>query len=152
MKETQPEKSLFREWQLPRVATFIPHIMVFPSFWLVFAPLNADLGLILGIVATVFSVWIRFALSKRIVVTESELALGNARIPRSVLGQATVVEKEEQFAERGPKLDARAYVALKALDGLVKIENTDAADPTPYILISTRRPEQLRQALSAKKR
>jgi len=126
--------------------------MVFPSFWLVFAPLNADLGLILGIFATVFSVWIRFALSKRIAVTESELAVGKARIPRSALGQATVVEKAEHFSERGPKLDARAYVALKALDGLVKIENTDAADPTPYILISTRRPEQLRQALSANKR
>ena len=123
--------------------------MVFPSFWLVFAPLNADLGLRLGVLATVFSVWIRFALSKRIVVTKRELIVGKARIPRKVLGQVTVIEKSEQFAEKGPKLDARAYVALKALDGLVKIENTDAADPTPYILVSTRRPEQLRQALTS---
>ena len=74
--------------------------------------------------------------------------VGKAHIPREVLGQVTVIEKPEQFAERGPKLHARAYVALKALDGLVKIENTDAADPTPYILVSTRRPEQLRQALT----
>jgi hypothetical protein len=124
--------------------------MVFPSFWLVFAPLNADLGLILGALATAFSVWIRFALSKRIVVTKRELMVGKARIPSEVLGRVTVIEKSEQFAEKGPKLDARAYVALKALDGLVKIENTDAADPTPYILVSTRRPEQLRQALTSK--
>lgn len=123
--------------------------MVFPSFWLVFAPLNADFGLILGIFATVFSVWIRFALSKRIVLTDQELIVGKARIPRDVLGKVTVIEKSEQFAEKGPKLDARAYVALKALNGLVKIENTDAADPTPYILVSTRKPEQLRQALTS---
>jgi hypothetical protein len=128
----------------------MPHLMVFPSFWLVFAPLNADLGLILGALATAFSVWIRFALSKRIVVTKRELMVGKARIPSEVLGRVTVIEKSEQFAEKGPKLDARAYVALKALDGLVKIENTDAADPTPYILVSTRRPEQLRQALTSK--
>lgn len=123
--------------------------MVFPSFWLVFAPLNADFGLILGIFATVFSVWIRFALSKRIVLTDQELIVGKARIPRDVLGKVTVIEKSHQFAEKGPKLDARAYVALKALNGLVKIENTDAADPTPYILVSTRKPEQLRQALTS---
>lgn len=123
--------------------------MVFPSFWLVFAPLNADFGLILGIFATVFSVWIRFALSKRIVLTDQELIVGKARIPRDVLGKVTVIEKSDQFAEKGPKLDARAYVALKALNGLVKIENTDASDPTPYILVSTRKPEQLRQALTS---
>ncbi len=75
--------------------------------------------------------------------------VGKARIPREVVGQVTVIEKSEQFAEKGPKLHARAYVALKALDGLVKIENTDTADPTPYILVSTRRPEQLRQALTS---
>ena len=149
MKETQLDRPLFSEWQLPRFTTFMPHLMVFPSFWLVFAPLNADLGLILGALATAFSVWIRFALSKRIVVTKRELMVGKAHIPREVLGQVTVIEKSEQFAEKGPKLDARAYVALKALDGLVKIENTDAADPTPYILVSTRRPEQLRQALTS---
>jgi hypothetical protein len=123
--------------------------MVFPSFWLVFAPLDADLGLILGILATLFSVWIRFALSKRILVTSRELIVGKARIPREILGEVAVIEKSQQFAEKGPKLDARAYVALKALDGLVKIENTDATDSTPYILVSTRRPEQLRQALTS---
>lgn len=122
--------------------------MVFPSFWLVFAPLNEELGLVLGVVATAFSVWLRFALSKRIVVTSSELVIGKARIPRTVLGRATAIEPTEHFAEKGPKLDARAFVALKALDGLVRIENTDVADPTPYILVSTRRPEQLVTALS----
>ena len=150
MKVTQLDKPLFSEWQLPKFTTFIPHLMVFPSFWLVFAPLNADFGLIAGILATVLSVLIRFAISKRIVVTDQELIVGKARIPRGVLGKVTVIEKSEQFAEKGPKLDARAYVALKALDGLVKIENTDAIDPTPYLLISTRRPEQLRQALTSK--
>lgn len=122
--------------------------MVFPSFWLVLAPINADLGLILGILASALSVWIRFAMSKRIIVGEKYLHIGKAAIPRNVLGQATVIAQSEQFSERGPRLDARAFVALKALSGLVKVQVEDSNDPTPYILISTRRPTQLAEALN----
>ena len=125
--------------------------MVFPSFWLVLAPLNADLGLILGILATALSVWIRFAMSKRIIVNKDFLQIGKAIIPRSALGQAIAITPSEQFSERGPRLDARAFVALKALNGLVKVEVADSQDPTPYILISTRRPAQLLEALMEKK-
>lgn len=122
--------------------------MIFPSFWLVFAPLNADLGFALGVLASAFSIWIRLAISKKIMVTNNFLIIGKARIPRQILGQATVIEVNEQFSQKGPKLNARAFVAIKALSGLVKIENIDADDPTPYILVSTRRPEQLSKALN----
>jgi hypothetical protein len=124
--------------------------MVFPSFWLVLAPLNEDLGLVLGILATALSVWIRFAISKRILVSKDSLQIGKAIIPRSALGQAIAIDKSEQFSERGPRLDARAFVALKALSGLVKVQVEDSNDPTPYILISTRRPTQLAEALNKK--
>jgi len=124
--------------------------MVFPSFWLVLAPLNEDLGLVLGILATALSVWIRFAMSKRILVSKDSLQIGKAIIPRSALGQAIAIDKSEQFSERGPRLDARAFVALKALSGLVKVQVEDSNDPTPYILISTRRPTQLAEALNKK--
>jgi hypothetical protein len=59
-----------------------------------------------------------------------------------------VIVQSEQFSERGPRLDARAFVALKALSGLVKVQVEDSNDPTPYILISTRRPTQLAEALN----
>lgn len=124
--------------------------MVFPSFWLVLAPINADLGLVLGIAATALSIWIRFAMSKKITVSEELLQIGKAAIPRSVLGQAIAISQSEQFSERGPRLDARAFVALKALSGLVKVEIVDSNDPTPYVLISTRRPTQFVEALTKK--
>lgn len=142
------EIPIYREWQLPRAATFIPHLMVFPSFWLILAPINNDFGLVLGVTATVFSIWFRFALSKRITVTSNALRVGKASIPRSAIGVAESIAKSEQFGERGPKLDARAFVALQALDGLVKVELVDPNDPTPYLLISTRRPEQLARVLN----
>jgi hypothetical protein len=150
MSNPRPDAAIYQEWQLPRAATFIPHLMVFPSFWLVLAPLNEDLGLVLGILATALSVWIRFAISKRILVSKDSLQIGKAIIPRSALGQAIAIDKSEQFSERGPRLDARAFVALKALSGLVKVQVEDSNDPTPYILISTRRPTQLAEALNKK--
>jgi hypothetical protein len=148
MSNPRLESVIYQEWQLPRASTFIPHLMVFPSFWLVLAPINADLGLALGILASALSVWIRFAMSKKIIVSEEFLQIGKATIPRSVLGQAIAISESEQFNERGPRLDARAFVALKALSGLVKVQLEDSNDPTPYVLISTRRPTQLVETLN----
>jgi hypothetical protein len=89
-------------------------------------------------------------MSKRICVSKDSLQIGKAIIPRSALGQAIAIDKSEQFSERGPRLDARAFVALKALSGLVKVQVEDSNDPTPYILISTRRPTELAEALNKK--
>lgn len=102
----------------------------------------------LGILATGLSIAIRLALAKRIRVTPEVLNVGKAVIPREFLGTVEVISAENQFNERGALLNSRAYLALKGLPGLVKIDNIDANDPTPYLLISTRRPEELKKALA----
>ena len=90
---------------------------------------------------------IRFAQSKRITVTDTQFYVGKASIPRKLLGEVQMVAKADQFAQKGPQLDSRAYLALKGLPGLVKVFVVDESDPTPYWLVSTRNPEQLQQAL-----
>ncbi|MEY4492422.1 MAG: hypothetical protein RL085_833, partial [Actinomycetota bacterium] len=76
--------------------------------------------------------------------------IGNALIPRKALGKAVSVATQDQFNERGSNLDSRAFLALKSgLPGLVKIEVTDDEDPTPYLLISTRRASELVELLNA---
>jgi hypothetical protein len=71
-------------------------------------------------------------------------------IPRKALGKAISVSAQDQFTERGSNLDSRAFLALKSgLPGLVKIEVTDDEDPTPYLLISTRRASELVELLNA---
>jgi hypothetical protein len=148
MGKVELEAPKFCEWQLPSATSFIPHALVFPSIWLVLAPINANLGWILGLLFTVLSFVIRLAKSKRIVVTESHLQVGKASIPRNLLGEVTVIGKAEQFAQRGPELHSRAFVALKGLPGLVKVCVNDETDPTPYWLVSTRNPEGLRESLN----
>lgn len=83
-------------------------------------------------------------------VTARELRAGRAHVPVDLLGTVTpVFSAEEMRVQLGPELDARAYVCLRswARTGL-RVELDDPQDPTPYWLVSTRRPDDLAAALS----
>lgn len=144
MTESADNRTLFTEWQLPNLSSFLPNLLFAPALWLVFAPINQFVGTFSGISLTIVSIALRVLVAKRIAVTESALIIGKAEIPRQVLGEATSIVKVEQFAERGPRLHAAAFLALKSgLPGLVKVQIVDKKDPTPYVLISTRKPAEL---------
>ncbi len=84
-----------------------------------------------------------------IVVTDGELRAGRAQIPLGLLGRVQGFVGEEARQERGPRLDARAFLVLRGwVDPVVRIGLTDPQDPTPYWLVSTRHPEALAAALS----
>lgn len=82
-------------------------------------------------------------------VGDGTLRAGPARVPVTLLGEVTpIFSAEEMRVALGTELDARAYVCLRswARTGL-RVAVTDPADPTPYWLISTRRPDDLAAAL-----
>jgi hypothetical protein len=88
------------------------------------------------------------AASPRIEVAGGQLRAGRARIPLTLLGGASWATGEEARQERGPSLDARAYLCIRGwVDPVVRVELDDPADPTPYWLVSTRRPAELVAAL-----
>lgn len=90
-----------------------------------------------------------FYLSPVIRVTET-FSRGSFEVPLDALGEAEVFTGEEARLERGPRLDARAKLAIRGdVDPVVKVRVIDPLDPTPYILVSTRRPEELVAALRA---
>jgi hypothetical protein len=69
-------------------------------------------------------------------------------MPRSVVSRAQAFTGAEATAERGVRLDARAWLLLRGwIPGVVRVELDDPADPTPYWLVSTRNPDALAQAL-----
>ena len=83
-------------------------------------------------------------------VTTTSLRVGRARIARTHLGVAVVIEEQNAFAERGHLLDARAYTCFQSsVRTMVKVNIMDESDPTPYWLFSTRQPELVAQALNA---
>lgn len=88
--------------------------------------------------------------SPRIVVAEGSFRAGRAHIGAEHLGPASALDPEETRRAAGVDADARAYLLLRPyLKRAVKVEITDPADPTPYWLVSTRRPEELARALTA---
>lgn len=88
--------------------------------------------------------------SARIRVVQGSLVAGQARIPVSALGRAEVLEPEQAVAWRSYRADPRAFMLLRAyVPTAVRIEVVDPADPTPYLYLSTRRPQALVAALEA---
>jgi hypothetical protein len=58
------------------------------------------------------------------------------------------LDAESMRAARGRSLDARAYLCIRGwLPQGVKVTLRDPADPTPYWLISSRRPDDFVSAL-----
>ena len=91
-----------------------------------------------------------FFLAPVIKVGKTTLTVGKASIPRTLLGKIDVIEKDQIFLERGPRLDPAAYKVFQGtVKTALKIAIKDSNDPTPYWMISTRKPTQLATVLKA---
>lgn len=86
--------------------------------------------------------------SARIRVVGGTLVAHRARIPVAALGEARALDAAEALAWRTHRADARAHLLLRGyVPTAVRVEVTDPADPTPYLYLSTRRPQRLVAAL-----
>jgi hypothetical protein len=96
------------------------------------------------------TVWFLGYGSARVVVTDRLFRAGRAQIPVSLLAEPRALSGEETWQAAGPGADARAYLLLRPYAReSVMVQLRDPADPTPYWLVSTRRPTQLAAALAA---
>lgn len=126
--------------------------MLVAMLWLavaVAAPvLVAWLVTAVALVMLVFCLWAYG--NARIVVGGGQLRAGRAHIEARHIGTATPLDAEQTRRTAGVDADARAYLVLRPyLKRAVKVEITDPADPAPYWLVCTRRPEELAAALNA---
>lgn len=125
--------------------------MLVATFWLalvVAVPLLAA-NLIVGVIAAlVAAAFLRFG-AFRVEVADGELRAGAAHLPLTYVGEVTPLDKEQTRFLAGRDADARAHLAMRPyVKRSVRVEITDPVDPTPYWLISTRRPRQLAAALA----
>jgi len=82
-------------------------------------------------------------------IHDGYLEAGTARLPLSALGTATALDPEAARRLRTTEADARAFMLLRGyVRTAVRVEVTDPEDPTPYLYLSTRRPEKLVKVLS----
>lgn len=88
--------------------------------------------------------------SARVGVVDDELHAGRASIPLGLVGEARALDTEEMRRQAGVNADARAYLLLRPyLKRGVRVDIADPDDPTPYWLLSCRRPDRVVAALES---
>lgn len=140
----------YRERLWPAWWVFLSTALVIPAALLVFLPISPEAGVVAAIVLYSAVVVVLLATTATIEVDERELRCGRARVPLPLVKGAAAFRGEEAVAERGVRLDARAWLLLRGWIGpVIRIELDDPADPTPYWIVSTREPEKLCDVLTA---
>lgn len=99
-------------------------------------------------------VWVLFWMSRhRVAVAPDpsgtpELRVDRAHLPATFVARTTVVGRGAKSAALGRQLDPAAYVQHRPWIGtMVLLVLDDPDDPTPYWLVSTRRPGEVLAAL-----
>ena len=140
----------YREKLWPAVWLYLATALVIPASILVFTPIDLRVGIAVAVVLYGACVAALIIGAPVVEVTSTEFIAGRARLPLSLVGTAAGFSGLEARDERGPRLDARAWLLIRGwIDPVVKVNVTDAADPAPYWLVSTRHPESVVAALQA---
>ena len=147
-----PTPHSFAERLWPAAWLYLACALVIPASLLVFLPISVLAGIATAIVLYGGVLALLILTAPRIEVSEGQLRVGRARIGVDLVGEATSFRGAEATAERGVRLDARAWLCIRGwIDPVVRIELLDANDPAPYWLVSTRHPEELVAALETEK-
>ncbi|WP_285043298.1 DUF3093 domain-containing protein [Plantibacter sp. LMC-P-059a] len=140
----------YRETLWPSPWVIIALALVVPATMLVLAPVSLPAGVIGAVVLYGGCLALAFGSAPRIEVSGAILSVGKASIPLAQVGDVIVYTGADATAQLRTKLDARAWLMIRGwVHSLVKVEVTDPADPTPYWLLSSRRPQLLADAIAA---
>ncbi len=145
---TPATTAIFSERLWPGTSAWLAAPLTALGVAIVGVPFGARVAVVGAIVGLSLVVAGLILLSPRVQVSNGALRAGRARVELDILGPAEAFRGDEARVQRGTGLDARAFLLLRGwVDPVVRIPIDDPADPTPYWLISTRRPAQLMAAL-----
>jgi hypothetical protein len=86
----------------------------------------------------------------RVAVTDDELIVDDARLPLRYVAEVTPLTALETRDLLGPHAEPYAFIIQRPwVHGAVRVDLADPADPTPYWLVSSRRPAELAGAVRA---
>jgi hypothetical protein len=140
----------FEERLYPSPGMYLAYSLLSPMVLLAAAPFGWPLAISLGAVTLLSVVVLASVLSPMVVFDGERLLTAKMSIPKSVIGNVSEIDSDDLRAQLGPKLDARAQLMIRGdVKTAVRVEITDPNDPTPYLIISTRRPKELVSALRA---
>ncbi len=118
------------------------------------AALAFSVGAVWGIagaaVSLLVATWVFVRAGISIRIDSRAIRIGRAEIEHLYIGGCRPLDAEATRRRAGVEADARAHLVLRPyIDTAVEIALVDPADPVPYWLVSSRRPEKLAAALTA---
>jgi hypothetical protein len=120
------------------------------SLGLVAARFSGTAALLVAAVAALVLAGLLALGTPTLAVTADTLHAGRARIPLAMVADVAALDAGQMRRARGVDLDARAYLCLRGwIGGGVLVRLQDPDDPTPYWLLSSRRPQRLATAVRA---
>ncbi|WP_136709792.1 DUF3093 domain-containing protein [Agromyces sp. H66] len=138
-------------WPTPWI--YLATLLLVPASILVLAPVSMPAGIATGVILYLAVVGSLTITSPVVEVQEGMLRAGRAEISLAHTGEAIPSFDADARVERGTGLDARAFLVIRGwVRPVVRVPITDPADPTPYWLISTRRPNELAAAINGSRR
>jgi len=141
---------IYRERLWPAPWVFLATALVIPASLLVFLPISTTVGIICAVVLYGAVLAALLLTSPLVEVTDALFIAGRARLPLGVVAGAQPFVGAAATAERGTRLDARAWLLLRGwIPGLVRVQLDDPSDPTPYWLVSSRQPKKLAAVLGS---
>ncbi|MFT4167397.1 MAG: DUF3093 domain-containing protein [Microlunatus sp.] len=141
----------YREWVGPPPTWWVLSLL-FSLSWL--AAVGFYLGAVAGVIALVCSqglITAAFVVTAiRLELDGDELRVGRAVLEVAYVSAATGLDPAATTERAGPKADVRAHLVLRPyVRSSIELTLNDPADPVPYWLVSTRRPDELAQAVRA---
>ncbi|WP_448810216.1 DUF3093 domain-containing protein [Agromyces bauzanensis] len=143
----------YREKLWPTPWIYIASLLLVPASMLVLAPVSLPAGIATGVILYLAVIGSLSLTAPVIEVQDGMLRAGRAEISLAHTGEAVAAFDSDARIERGTGLDARAFLVIRGwVQPLVKVPITDPTDPTPYWLVSSRRPNELAAAINGSRR
>lgn len=116
--------------------------------WLVFVATTTVFATVATILAASIGYGFVAAYGALRVAVDDELHAGRAHISPEFLGEVEVLDRTAYREAMGPRADVRAWLATRPwIDTGVRVTIVDPADPHPYWLLGSRRPDRLAAAI-----
>lgn len=142
--ESAPAAAAYRERLSPSLWTLLGAAVAAPMTALVFAPLDATVSLVAGVLTAAGLLAALVLLAPVVEVRGGELRVGRAHIPVRHLGAASAVTGDEARLLRGPGLPRTAWHRLRGgIDGVVRVAVEDERDPVTEWVFSSRTPDRV---------
>ncbi|MDI6024309.1 DUF3093 domain-containing protein [Leucobacter sp. UT-8R-CII-1-4] len=140
--------SNYRERLWPSPGLMIALLLLLPAVYMVITPIQASLAIPIAIGVYLLIAGSLVLMSPVVQISDGVFSAGSAKIPVSALGEVELLDDAGLRRAIGPGADARAYLLVRGfIHRGIRVEVTDEADPTPYWILTTRRPQQLAAAI-----